>query len=675
MAMPGAISASDALFQRNLEVIRQHYPEVAQKIEAITQPLSSPVVENGVVVDLDLGRGRLYKEDGRALALKQAEDFIKEPRRVGYQVGNAMTGDSLISKRLFDRMLVSIRDHQAKVHTGAPVGRAGFLFVFGLGLGYHLAPLADAIEADGLVVVESIAEFVMQSLRTVDWQALLDRCAEKNMQLYLVLGETPTQISLGIQQATSGHSELVLDGSYYYRHYPSWALDRSFEDLVNNVPLRMVQRGYYEDERKMLWNTIANLEKYDCHMVDGVFQQPVPAPAFLVTSGPSVDMDIEYIKEWRDHVVLFSGGSSLQVLLAHGIIPDYHVELENVVQVWDFFEHMLDLNADKFPDRRFTGIKLIASVTVNPRVSALFDESYYFFRDSVSSTRCFHPPYAVMTAIGPNVANTIVAVAARIGFRHIYMFGMDCGWRDGESHHSRNTAYYTSKTFKTEKAVGDYSFPGNFGGTIQSNLVLSWTRDMLEEKVNKFHLRAFNCSDGALIKGATPKLAETIAFKGPTLDRERVYAQVRDTAHAVPRGSHLKNFDFDGVVSEIDAFEQAILDLCDEAVAEGHDFAWMQRRLGKIETGWSNLPYPRVYAIFQGATIGMAKCGCVFLNRIDDEDKCKKVFLDFIEEYRAIHVEMAQEARAIFIDAKAWIQGGPEPKWALGLPTTPGYTY
>ncbi|TAN77863.1 MAG: DUF115 domain-containing protein, partial [Magnetospirillum sp.] len=423
------------------------------------------------------------------------------------------------------------------------------------------------------------------------------------------------------------------------------------------------------------WNAITNLQKFDCHMLPGSFRLRIGAPAFMVTSGPSVDYDMEYIKQWRDKAIVFSGGSSLQALLAHGIIPDYHVELENVVQVWDFCQHILELNQDKFPGGKFTGIKLIASVTVNPRVTPLFDETYYFFRDSVSSSFCFADKIPLMSAIGPNVANTIVAVGARLGFRHIYMFGMDCGWRDGESHHSRDTAYYTSDEFKTEKAAGSHTHPGNFGGTIQSTMVLSWTRDMLEEKVRKFGLRAYNCSDGALIKGALPKLAETLDFSDTQIDRDKIFARVREESMFIEHGTYLADYDFDSVMAEIDRYERMILDLCDEALAGEKDFRWMLRKITEIHQNANDSDYRRAYSVFQGPTMGMAKCACVFLNRIEDAVKRRLVFEDFVAEYRTLHQEMTKETREIFAAAKTWIKGGPEPSWAAGLPTLPGYTF
>lgn len=673
--MSAGSAAAGSLKERNLETFRLRFPALHAKLVALTHPATTIVEEDGVAVDIDLGRGRLYKQDGRALALKQAQDFIAKPRQVGYLVSDAMTGDSPVSKRLFNAVVASARRNKAQVESGPPVGRAGYLFVFGIGLGHHLPPLITNLDVDWVVVMDTIDEFVLHSLSVIDWTALIESCEARGAKLSLIVEEMPGDLVEQMQEIIVEHGELALDGSHYYRHYPSWSLDQAFETIVNNVPLRMIQRGYFEDERKMVWNTVTNLQKFDCRIISGVFSKKIQVPAFMVTSGPSVDNDIEYIKEMRDKAIIFSGGSSLQILLAHGIIPDYHVELENVVQVWDFCQHILELNQDKFPDGRFTGIKLIASATVNPRITPLFDEAYYFFRDSVSSSICFAGDFPLMSGVAPNVANTIVAAGARLGFRHIYMFGMDCGWRDDSVHHSRNTAYYTSKTFKTEKVAGDQEWAGNFGGTVKSNMVLAWTRDMLEQKVTKFGLDAYNCSDGALIKGAAPKLAEAIELPDMALSREEVYAQVRERTVPLTPGTHLKDFDFDALIAEVDLYERLICQLCDDALDEGKGFRWMLRQITAFYGDAAEKGYLRPRSVFVGATMGMAKCGCIFLNRIEDQDKADAVFKDFVAEYRQIHVEMAEEVRDIFRAAQTWLKGGPEPSWASGLQIMPGYTF
>lgn len=670
------MEAMTALRARNLEVFRERFPKIHDVITAITAPLSSCAVENGEVVDIDLGNGRLYKTDGRAFSTEQALNFIDAPRRVGYMLSDAASGDSGVSLRIANTLLDGIQQRGIKVWTGPPVGRAGYLFVFGLGLGYHLPILAEHLDVDQIIVLDTVNEFALHSLSAIDWGALLEKCDSKETEIKLLISDNQDDLLLMLESAIYLHGEVFMDGAYYYRHYPSWALDVVFTNLADNTPLKLASRGYYEDERKMIRNAVSCLQKYDHTMLEGKFGYPIEVPAFLVASGPSLDHDIEYIRKWRDHVVVFSGGSSLQALLAAGIIPDYHVELENVVQVWDFCTHILELNKDLLPEGRFTGIKLIASCTLNPRVPPLFDETYFFFRDSVSSSICFGEEVKLMSGIGPNIANTIVAICARIGFREVYLFGMDCGWRDEDRHHSKDTAYYTNADLKVEKQDSLFTLRGNFGGEIKSTLTLGWCHDMLEEKIKKFNLTAYNCSDGALIRGAAPKLAETIDLTTPVPNRAKIFDSVRSCGIFHKAGEFLATHDMARYEQEVDRFEAAILKEIDESLADGKGFRGFLRRISDFARwGLSSEEYGHVYPVFQGATVGLAKNACVFLNRIENPAEAAELFEVFAKEYRQIHQEMADETRTIFAEARGWVDGGEEPWWAAGLPTTPGTTY
>lgn len=661
-------------FARNLAVLADRFPDLHARLVRQTTPLSKPVVEDGRVVDIDLGAGRLYKQDGRRAAEEQAATFVVAPARTGYVGVDGITGDSIVSRRFYAAMVESLQSHGVEAIASHPHGRVGFLFVFGIGLGYHLPLLAREIDVDHVVVAEALEEFLLHSLHAVDWVELLEILDARGTTLHLVVEANPFDIVGKIGLIVDKVGEMFLDGAYFYRHYPFWALDVAFQRVLEDAPMKMVGRGYYEDERKMVRNAVTNLHKFDHYLVTGAFRTRHDVPAFLVASGPSLDNDLEYVKRWRDHAVIFSGGSSLEALLDVGIIPDYHVELENVVAVYDMCEHILDRYPHLFPERRFTGMRFIASYTVNPRVPPLFDETYFFFRDSVTSTTCFGTG-PVMNGIGPSISNTVMAVASRLGFDEMYLFGHDCGWRDEGEHHSRRTMYYTSKTFKTDRMEGEYSYPGNFGGTIRANMIFAWTRDMLEQKVEKFRLKVFNCSDGAFIKGATPKLGETLHFPGKPVDKEKTFQRVRSESMFQAAGAFLARIDMAAFLDENDRLRDGLLRMVDDVLARDEDFPSFVRRLTAFDADARRGDVRRVYPFYQGATIGFTKAACYFINRIRDDAKRQAVFRDFAGLFRDLHVEMFEEGRTIFSEAKAMVEGGAEPWWTDGLPTTPGTTY
>ena len=108
------------------------------------------------------------------------------------------------------------------------------------------------------------------------------------------------------------------------------------------------------------------------------------------------------------------------MLLNHGIRPDFHVELENGVGT-------LEMMAATAEAHDLSGITLIASVTVQPAMVPYFDKCIHFFRERVSSTELFSGPFSILQPAGPTVANTALICGIRMGFRELYLFGVDMG--------------------------------------------------------------------------------------------------------------------------------------------------------------------------------------------------------------------------------------------------------
>ncbi|MBX9634643.1 MAG: DUF115 domain-containing protein, partial [Magnetospirillum sp.] len=540
---------------------------------------------------------------------------------------------------------------------------------------YHLPALLDGIDVPYVVICEPIDEFVLASLHAIDWQEMVERCDSRGTAVHLVCAPNPAGLICGIGILFADIGGALVDGSYFYQHYPSWTLDETKRRFINELPKQMIGRGYFEDERKMIWNTATNLHRHEFHLIEGKFRPRGNIPVFLIGAGPSFDQDAEFVEKWREHVILFSSGSALQPLLKRGIIPDYHTELENSPILYEKLKHIMAMNADRFPEGKFTGIRLVASTTINPRLTEFFDDIYFYFRDSVTSTTSFGRDYECIYGVAPTVANTSLAIAAILGFGDTYMFGFDCGWRDGANHHAKDTIWYTSDTFKTQKMSGDYTIPGNFGGEFQSDMVFDWCRNLLEEVISQYRVKAYNCSDGVMLTGATPKVAEAIELPGPPIDRAAVLEKIQNETLHFKKGAFFADVDMATYVEEIDEFERLVMPLFDQALEEDLTFHQFHERL------WTFLKEPRFHSarrltgLFVFTTGNEMKLAAVLINRIASPEVRQKVTRDFFRDYKIMHDEMIKEGRTIIAEATTMFAGGPEPWWTAGLPTTPGTSY
>ena len=242
----------------------------------------------------------------------------------------------------------------------------------------------------------------------------------------------------------------------------------------------------------------------------------------IVGAGPSLDESVETLHRIRDRVVLFSAGTALRPLLRHGLTPDFHCELENGPQV-----HEVISEARKHGD--LAPICFIGSATVDPRVAPMFGETILFFRDSVSPTCILRGERAPVNGAAPTCVNTAMATGVALGFNEFVLFGADCGTRPGMPDHAEGTIYRDIEKWQqylAERARYPLEVEGNFGGIAVTNWVYDASRRMLAELIAAYRVNVVNCSDGALIPGATPRVPEALEIDGPVIEHRRVLAEL-----------------------------------------------------------------------------------------------------------------------------------------------------
>ena len=647
--------AKDQLYESNLACFKEHFPDMARMIAKPVPNFATQVMEDVRPIDLDLGPGRLYRMPAEEFARQQVESYFANPERIILNHPEGAYQKSPYSLRMAEFLMATLKENKVDTLMGQPKDVIGYLFVFGVGLGHHLGELIKRTAPRHVVLIEPVAEFIKHSLESFDWVALHAWCAERDISITFTNIDTPEGILIQSLDVVKKHGTYMLDGSYIYTHYPSWATNEAKNKFKAEAPYQLVAMGFFEDERDMIVNCSTNLLTNPFNLIEGAPRPKRREPAFIVASGPSLDDCIEDIKAWQDHAVIFSSGSSLQVLLRHGIVPDYHVELENIPEVPVMLNYILDLHKDMFPSGRFEGMKLMASSTVDPKVPPLFEESYFFFRDTVSSSYGFGFEHRHLYLIGPNVSNTSMALASVLGFDEVYLFGTDCGMRDLKRHHSKDTAYFTSKEFKTPAPIDvtpTMTYPGNFGGTIITDLILNWNRMLLEQVIVIYGLKAYNCSDGVLIAGAKPKVSRSLRLSGPPLNKAAVYDHIREHSVAYAAGQFFDDHDLDRYISNSTRLLEDFKALFEDSRAEDTTFETFHSRLVRLMAKALD-DYPGETRVVWGSAMTLPVMTVYFLNRIEDIDVRETIFNKFRDQYELTMEEMVEETRRLFEDVVA----------------------
>ncbi len=647
------------LYEKNLAYLKEALPDVARIVEGANETLSTLAWEDGAPIDIDLGQGRLYKMPAQDFVRDQMAAFFADPD--GFEVTSPSTAflKSAPSLRVRQRLLDSLAKRNLEPLPKVLEDGSGCLFVFGLGLGLHIEPLVERAKPEHVLIVEPIAEFVRHSMEAVDWAGLLEGWRKRDIGIHFIVDNDPDTIISRCLVPVKTHGAHILDGALTYLHYPSQATVAARDKVMEMVPYQFMSMGFFEDERLMVVNAAENLLAHPFRLVEGTPRAPRPEPAFIVASGPSIDGGIEALNQWKDHAIVISSGSALQILLQQGIVPDYHVELENVPQVVELFHYILDKFPDRFPDRRFAGLRLITSVTIDPVVPPLFDETYFFFRDTVSSTYGFGAGHDILYLVGPNVSNTSTAVAAVLGFKKQIFFGTDCGMRNAARHHSKDTIYYTSSNAFSSISGGieaeqtdKFPVAANFGGKVRTDGILNWNRQMLEKAIQVYGLEVQNCSDGALIAGAKPKAAEGLDLAGPPLDKDPIVGAIREQSAFHAAGRFFDDHDLGGYVGDSEAMGRQFKDVMSASAREDHDFGPFFRRLKAFLTQ-TQADYPCVSRMVHGSASAIPLIASYYLKRIEDPAQREEVFEEFRAEFTSIVEDMLHEIGIVFRDIAA----------------------
>jgi len=653
------VNGAGARAARSRAAFRARFPDIADSLDTPHGQSATVVHQGDVAVDIAVDGKRIYGGDARRFSLDQAAAFAKKPLRVFMEQPGTAGLFSDVCHNMVRAISGVLKGHDLEEIERRPSGNPTFLIVFGLGLGHHLRALAEASQARWLIVVEPSLEFIQASFESLDWAELLEIFEARGGDVTVTTDQDPQYMVASIVRRVTKAGIPFIDGAWVFIHYPLWSFTEARTKLHDALQYAFINRGFFEDEVVMMSQAVANFTAGPFWLIEGRPRLQRAEMAAVVGAGPSLDESFETLHRLRDRIVLFSGGTSLRPLLRNGLVPDFHCEIENVPEVVDVLRQ-----AAQFGD--LSNIRLIASATVDPRVPAMFAETFFYFRDSVSSTKLLGRDFRILNGTAPTCVNTAAATAVALGFRELLLFGTDCGIKPGGQHHASGTVYREVGIYKEVADQKAARYPleveGNFGGVVKTDWVYDSCRRMLGELIRAYGLTAVNCSDGALVPGARPAVPESIELRGPIVDRERFLADLKPTFTRFEAGELLAKVDFVDMIAQTRKFYRAIECALDTVEPESADFAGVyQAILGVVAEG--KVDYANVDVMSSGSLNALPRIGMFYGYRMQDPAIRRELFRVYMNELRATIADIERRTVELFerLDAKAKSIGGKEP--------------
>lgn len=617
-----------SLFQKNLVFLQSSVPSLASLARRSTDTITKPVLdESGQAVDIDLGGGRLYNRPALEFAREQVTSWRNAPMRVVVNRPDPDTLEDESTKGLTRRFESEVGDTILPL---PPEEVSGMLVVVGLGLGLQVPELLKQLSPRHVVLIEPIEEFAVHSLHALDWPGLSAQCQEKGATLDVVLQTTPRAVQTELEELMTQFGASAIDGAYTFVHYQTdvtKAIARGVQELAG---MKSIMQGYYADEKLMIENAVANVEADEFWLLDGNYHVPHSFPAFVIGSGPSLDQSLDAIRAWQDHAIIFCAGSALQTLLGAGIRPDFQVEKENNDTTAARISHIFERVGGSGPT---FGVDLIASTTVKPSITELFDTKLLFHREHLSSTRIFGEDYNPVVGTGPFSANTAMSVATTLGFRNVYLFGVDCGSVDQERHHAENTVYHTREGHIQGHNKMPIPVPGNFGGQAWTNSYFLWSRWVFETIISAAEVATFNCSDGIAIEGALPVRPEDLSIPRDKLDKADVLDAIKGASDHFEPGAYLDTQDVAGAFEAWQAFAGEVRQFLDTVLNTEDQLLRFEEKLATFLEGCDR-QYGGVVVPLRGSAQSMVPVAGYYLNRAPDRETQARMMDIFREVFR-----------------------------------------
>ena len=480
------------------------------------------------------------------------------------------------------------------------VRHAEHVFFCGLALGYHLQAFIDAFPGKTIYLYEPEEEYFLAAIERVDLTKLLSR---KQIAIFAV-GRDPS-----VQRQILERTFKLIKGSFATVILPAYRKlhPRMIEDLVNNI------RDSAIDVMTNL-NTLAAFQKqWAINIIQNIgkilktrsFMPMLNAcqgiPAVVVGSGPSLEMEMEQLKELKGRAVIIAAGSSIQALLRHHIEPDLAVSMDPGEANYEVYKH-LDIGAIPFLYFPTIHHKIIEHVT--PYMMHAFLNS-----DPITAYLMDMTDDDPMFDTTSTVTGLAIQAALYLGCNQIVFIGQDFSYPN-ERFYAAGVNHIREEDLKRAVDNAKYYVPNVSGGMNRTSKSMLALKNSVEKLLNTYSFdQYYNASPvGAVIEGTKPKTLGQLYeeckdisrpadwFKFLVTERCRYYSEER--VNRVKENVRNTQMAVDEIKQKVDKIEELFQELPDLRDAKPARIDRWFADFGRI---WSDLmefePFKPLYSL------------------------------------------------------------------------------
>lgn len=369
------------------------------------------------------------------------------------------------------------------------------VIVYGVGFGYHVIEILRRLSSEAkLILIEKDERILQKALENVDFSFLADArvslyCGEFDINdlWYSIYQMYFPKLPDAKKIVFVPHFSSLQVYPEYYRD-----MGEKIRDYISRIAV--VINTHIHVSKDWSVNTLKNMDEIIINPpVKMLYGKNQGKPAILVSAGPSLDKNIDALREVQDRALIIAVGTSLKPLLKRGIKPHLVVAIDAHVK---HFDHFKDINIPK-------DVALVYDGMIYPRILDEFPGNKFTCDTTEGPLKHFLYNYFGERGVlvsGFSVATAAFSLAKEMGSSPIILVGQDLSFRKDGHTHAQGT------TFEKD-VVNTYSLKlipirGNVEPEVLTTHVFLSTLRWFEEAISQTGIRCVNATEGgAVISG------------------------------------------------------------------------------------------------------------------------------------------------------------------------------
>ncbi len=498
-------STRQAMFDKNMQFFKAHGQEIFNTFnqyrpQSLTLDISSDGKEN--LKNIKSGE-LVYAGGANDFCQNQVIAYQQKPTFL-YVRHDPKPMEDIFFQAFYDNQIKERYLAKMKKFAGSLQLPIGLFILSGCGLGHHIHALISSLDIRHLCIVEFDKDIFYASLYTFDWTFIQEflQTPGRSVNLFIDKPITETIASFKTLLANVGLHNAV--NTCFYQHLNNHHSQAFYQQVRKDFALVINGFGFLEDEQISLAHSLENIKKQIPAFYPFHNEVNLP-PVVIIGNGPSLDKQLDFIKRVAPQAILMVCGSAIGTLTKEKINADIYVAMERTTLTIDLLDELTHETYTK-------QICLMALNTVPPEVFQSFRKSLIFIKDTDASSilyqHAFKKNIYTLKYANPTCTNTALVMALALGFKKIYLAGVDLGMQSTKQHHARASQYFDGSApilLSQGLEEADMVVKGNFSDEVKTTNILNLSRLNMQMALNNHKdVHVYNLNDGAYIEGCTP---------------------------------------------------------------------------------------------------------------------------------------------------------------------------